>query len=129
MASFPSDDQDDQIQWCAVAEALRENGSYQNRDAYQWYRFVYNKIPEGRRDEPDTAELLKELTGLSEDQYEEHERERFIAALVRFKETGEGYDDKLGRHFPLFGGEAPEGHPYPGAFTGSVAADRSPVRV
>tara|TARA_Y100000992_G_scaffold287539_1_gene240423 strand:+ start:1016 stop:1393 length:378 start_codon:yes stop_codon:yes gene_type:complete len=125
MASFPSSPEEMQ----SMAEELRATSSYQNRDAYQWYGILYNGMLKERRDEPGAAEMLKELTGLSKDQYEEHERARFIAALVRFKETGEGYDDKLGRQFPIFDGEAPEGHPYPGAFSGSGAADRSPVRV
>ena len=125
MASFPSSAEEMQ----SMGEELRTTGSYQNCDAYQWYGILYNGMLKERRDEPGAAEMLKELTGLSKDQYEEHERARFIAALVRFKETGEGYDDELGRQFPIFDREAPEGHPYPGAFSGNGAADRSPVRV
>ena len=118
MASFPSTP----AEIFTAAAFLTTTGSYQNRNAYQWYGILHNGMLKERRDEPGAAELLTAITGLSKDQYYKYQCDRFIAACWHFKKTGEGYDELMGRMFPLFRGEPPEGHPYPEAFSGSGEA-------
>lgn len=68
-------------------------------------------LPE-RRDEPGALEFLQEITTVSAEDMRNH----FMEKLVQFKADGSGYHDGLESQFPLFKGEAPEGHPYPKAF-------------
>ena len=42
---------------------------------------------------------------------------KMINIIKEFKETGAHHDEILGREFPIFKGYAPEGHPYPEAWT------------
>ena len=50
---------------------------------------------------------------------DEAEWRTFTVALEQFKKDGTGshIEDQLLKEFPLFHGKAPEGHPYPQAFT------------
>ena len=43
--------------------------------------------------------------------------DKIIKELKGFVETGAGYCEALGREFPIFKGYAPDGHPYPEAWT------------
>ena len=103
--------------------ALRAGEEYLDHDAEWWAEQLQSVF---------TPELIEDVTGISqapqqprafEDPADERD-EDFDQAMMRlaaFNVDGSYYDPAWEVNFPIFDGEAPEGHPHPRAFAVNYA--------